>query len=275
MEINPWAFIRVSNEEITLEASLNSILGALDKGVIAYNDCVDNSEKIILDFCRKNKGFIPAKYPYNIYCPKINNSIGSFFKLYSDEELKSKYKIEYNLPPKNNRLSTYYNFALSFIPKNEWFVKIDCDHIYDAIKLKQAFSLIRDDYDAVNIPRVNVVIIDEDIYLELHDDNNVLYDVNDHLLIKNKNVCFIDAISSEKEGNRVIEAYDIGRDVNFIKTSLNNIHFPYLKKNRLYTYGKLIKLEDFYKTQEIFNWQIDKEILSKNIIFKYYNNFLM
>ena len=60
--IEPWAFIRVHNEQKTLAACLNSILPALHRGVIAYNDCTDDSEQIILDFCKKNPGFIPAKY---------------------------------------------------------------------------------------------------------------------------------------------------------------------------------------------------------------------
>lgn len=65
--IEPWAFIRVKDEIRTIEASLNSILPAIKKGIIGYNDCSDGSEEFILEFCKKNKGFIPCKYPYTIY----------------------------------------------------------------------------------------------------------------------------------------------------------------------------------------------------------------
>ena len=48
--LNPWAFIRVCNEAITLKSCLESILPAIQRGVIAYNDCTDGSEEIILEF---------------------------------------------------------------------------------------------------------------------------------------------------------------------------------------------------------------------------------
>ena len=53
--VEPWAFIRVKDERKTLLASLNSILPAIKKGVIAYNDCTDGSDVIIKDFCEKNQ----------------------------------------------------------------------------------------------------------------------------------------------------------------------------------------------------------------------------
>nr|WP_276309253.1 hypothetical protein [Campylobacter hepaticus] len=64
--LNPWAFIRVKNEAITLRASLESILPAIQRGVIGYNDCDDGSEEIILEFCKQYPSFIPIKYPYEI-----------------------------------------------------------------------------------------------------------------------------------------------------------------------------------------------------------------
>lgn len=51
--IEPWAFIRAKNEIRTIEASLNSILPAIKKGVIGYHDCDDGTEEFILEFCKK------------------------------------------------------------------------------------------------------------------------------------------------------------------------------------------------------------------------------
>lgn len=48
--LNPWGFIRVKNEALTLRVSLESILPALQRGIIAYNDCDDGSEELILEF---------------------------------------------------------------------------------------------------------------------------------------------------------------------------------------------------------------------------------
>lgn len=74
--LNPWAYIRVKNEAHTLKASLYSILPAIRRGVIGYNDCDDGSEEIILEFCANFPSFIPVKYPYNvdIYAPQSEDN---------------------------------------------------------------------------------------------------------------------------------------------------------------------------------------------------------
>ena len=45
--VEPWAFIRVKNEIKTIEASLNSILPVIKKGVIGYNECTDGTEELL------------------------------------------------------------------------------------------------------------------------------------------------------------------------------------------------------------------------------------
>lgn len=138
--IEPWAFIRVKNEGKTLEACLNSILPVIKKGVIGYNDCLDNSEEIIIEFCKKNKGFIPVKYEHHIFS-------------FDDER---------NLEQGNeeNKFSTYCNYLLEFIPQGEWLIKIDCDHIYNPEKLKNIFKIITTDRDCVILPKINIGKID-------------------------------------------------------------------------------------------------------------------
>ncbi|MCE3039554.1 hypothetical protein [Helicobacter anatolicus] len=130
--LNPWAFIRVKDEEKTLKASLYSILGAIQRGVIAYHDITDNSEKIILEFCKKFPNFKPYHYPYTI---KIKNP---------------KTPEEY--------LHYFYNFALSKIPKNEFLIKIDTDHIYDSKRLFKSFYAIKNKMHVLSIPRVDFAI---------------------------------------------------------------------------------------------------------------------
>lgn len=269
--LNPWAFIRVCNEDRTLEASLNSILGAINRGVIAYNDCTDNSERIILDFCAKHKGFIPAKYPHKIITPRITRTDGTNMKRFKtiDDYLASGIDPQ-TLPPVQNRLSTYYNFALSFIPKDEWFIKIDCDHVYDADELKESFKLIKKDNEALSIPRINIVIKDKEIFIELYKNNQVIRDPGDHLLIKNTDVKFCDA----HWGGALLEAYDLPDNTIILKTaSLNNIHFPYIKTNRLYSQGKLIKLEDFLESEEAKDSRINNDILSADFIINAFKKF--
>ncbi|STP10664.1 putative beta-1,4-N-acetylgalactosaminyltransferase [Helicobacter cinaedi] len=112
---NPWAYIRVRNEAHTLRACLYSILPAIQRGVIGYNDCDDGSEEIILEFCEKFPSFIPVKYPHYI----------DFANPQSEE----------------NKLYMYYAYVLKVVPKYEWLVKIDVDHIYEARKLFKSFYL--------------------------------------------------------------------------------------------------------------------------------------
>ena len=97
--VEPYAFIRVKNESITIKASLNSILPVIKKGVIAYNDCTDGSDLFIQDFCKQNPGFIPFHYPYHV--------VEQNHPDYLTEKI-----------PYQNTLAAYYNAALSFIPKN-------------------------------------------------------------------------------------------------------------------------------------------------------------
>ncbi|WP_294704555.1 hypothetical protein [uncultured Fusobacterium sp.] len=113
--IEPWAFIRAKNEIITIDSCLKSILPVIKKGVIGYNDCDDGTEEYIIEFCKQNPGFIPVKYPYTVY------------PLTSTEYLKE-------TSNKNCWFSSYCNYILSYIPKDEWIIKIDCDHIFDSNK---------------------------------------------------------------------------------------------------------------------------------------------
>ncbi|WP_382262802.1 hypothetical protein [Helicobacter baculiformis] len=85
--LNPWAFIRVKNEIRTLEASLYSMLPAIQRGVIGYHECDDGSAEVILDFCAKFPTFVPVHYPYRIIQvsppppPPINQSHTPYFFL--------------------------------------------------------------------------------------------------------------------------------------------------------------------------------------------------
>ncbi|MGN1209712.1 MAG: hypothetical protein ACI4SV_05375, partial [Duodenibacillus sp.] len=99
--VDPWAFIRVKDERLTLQASLNSILPVIKKGVIAYNDCTDGSDEIILRFCRENPGFVPLHYEKDI--------IADITQITDPASI-----------PFENTLGGYYQAALDVIPKGEW-----------------------------------------------------------------------------------------------------------------------------------------------------------
>ncbi|MDA3968017.1 beta-1,4-N-acetylgalactosaminyltransferase [Helicobacter sp. WB40] len=264
--LNPWAFIRVKNERVMLESSLKSILPAIQRGVIGYNDCNDGSEEIIIKFCKQYPSFIPIKYPHTI---DIKNPKTNLNKLYN-----------------------YYNYVFSYIPENEWFIKIDMDHIYDAKKLYKSFYLIKDDNEILSISRMDFIVIDDNIYVAQQNNGLFLKDDVDHWLIKKtSDIHFREALvlgdsfnwneipqeQAYKYDNLAsYEAIVIKKKIVKI-TELTNYHFPYMKQYRKFINNiNVVKLEDILHAltdQEKF--RIDEKLLDKDRIlniFKHFNH---
>lgn len=254
-DIKPHAFIRVHNEKNTLKCSLDSIVPAIAKGVVAYHDCTDGSEEIILEFCRKNRGFIPARY--------------DFFNLYGDEPIAEK-------------LTRYYNWTLSLMPRNEWLVKIDADQIYDSEKLKAAFRMVRTTKDVIILPRI-----------QLHHANGELFVISDrpfnfsgdHWVIFN-------------DGNMVFEEWDKApcESLVILDEFQRNVqlseavawHFPLMKSSRTVSLAKpnFILFDDWTE-----NWNgdvldtldgqqhagdlVDRKMLIKERVMEYTEHFAL
>lgn len=241
--IEPWAFIRVKNEMRTIEASLNSILPAISKGVIGYNDCDDGSEEFILEFCKKNPGFIPCKYPHSVYPP-------------SHEAYKTDDEEEKKLP-------AYYNYVLSKIPKGEWLMKVDVDHLYDAEKLKKVFHLLKKPSDCVILSRLDLHYLDGKLYT--FKDSETIKAPLDMWIINNHNLKFKIYRGYSKNGEFL--GYETLRvkDRNLMFTQLTNLHFPCIKKDRFV--DDLSKLEPFEKFKKNFSgWEITPDMLDEERI---------
>lgn len=247
--LNPWAFIRVCNEAITLKSCLESILPAIQRGVIAYNDCTDGSEEIILDFCAKYPSFIPAKYPHHIeiHAPKAQE----------------------------NMLHNYYNFALSFIPKNQWLIKIDCDHIYDAKKLYKAFYLPKKRYERLVIARIDTLIKDNSVFIRSNAQGNFWNVGTDHWLICNNGLRF-NVWFPDKERKLFYEGLFYRPARITYHTELNNYHFPFIKNSRASGNENAIKNAftlDEIRQSDLVGTRIDPEMLDENKILQIYDNF--
>lgn len=145
--VNPWAFIRVKNEIKTVRAALQSMESAFEKGVIGYLESNDGTEEVIEEFVKKHPGFIAFKYEHDVLPPH--------HPLYFKEST-----------PKERYLSSYYNAVLSKIPDNEWIVKIDADHIYDAEKLKKVWYMPPENKTIIYFSRINVFKTEDQIYLQ-------------------------------------------------------------------------------------------------------------
>lgn len=260
--IEPWAFIRVKNERKTIEQCLNSILPVIKKGIIAYhklseNEIDDGTEKFITEFCKKNKGYIPYKYKYEV----IPANDRRYLNL---EQIK-----------KENRLDSFYNAVLQQIPQNEWLIKIDCDHIYDTEKLKKVMYLPRNKKEVISFSRFDLHYENSKLYV-LKD--NYIKDPVDHWLLNNNNI-FFHFKSGERNGKFYAwEQINLKervkrKEVKIYHTELFNWHFPFIKDGRTIDKKNLVDFDNFkFKNWEIFLYRISKEMYDKERIIKYLNN---
>ncbi len=230
---------------------MQSILPAIQRGVIAYNDCTDGSEEIILEFCAKHPSFIPAKYPHKV---QIQNP--------QSEE---------------NKLFNYYNFALSKIPQNEWLIKIDCDHIYDAKKLYKSFYLAKSPYERVVIARMDMLVKNSQIFIQKspwYDMDDFLNSGTDHWLIYNKNLHF-EVWYPDKEKKQFYEILKFEPKITF-HTELNNYHFALIKQTRAKHLDEALKgaftLNEI-KQSRLVGTRIDSALLDEKKILQIYDSF--
>lgn len=256
--LNPWGFIRAKNEAPTLKASLHSILPAIQRGVIAYNDCTDGSEEIILEFCAKNPSFIPRKYPHKITLE--------------------------NPKTPQNMLHNYYNFALEAIPKNQWFIKIDCDHIYDAKMLYKTFYLAKSSKDCIIYPRVNFIVRYNQIFVQNNEVNGYI-EGGDQLLLCNNNISFAPRSTSksaqwinpnERQQNLISEIMVLPKKLHYIHAPLMQWHFPAVKSRRVDFARHLVVMElsEFrLKNAHLIGHKIPREYVSEEVILGLYSLF--
>ncbi|WP_065237435.1 hypothetical protein [Gallibacterium genomosp. 3] len=211
--VNPYAFIRVHNEIHTVKASLTSIEGVLTRGVIGYHDCTDGTEEFILEFCSRNKGFIPHKYEYSVWPPDDNNYFDSF---------------ENSNP--ENRLDSYYNSVLDKIPNYEWLIKIDCDQIYDKELLRATLRMPLNERECIFLPRINMHYLNNKLYILR---NSPLSIHRDHWLVyKTPKLHFIMSRGINNVGKRYAwELLELPH-LNWIDTEVMHWHFPLMKVRR-------------------------------------------
>ena len=233
---------------------MDSILPAIQRGIIAYNDCTDGSEEIILDFCAKYPSFIPAKYPHHI---------------------------EIHAPQREeNKLYNYYNFALSHIPKKQWLIKIDCDHIYDAKKLYKSFYLPKNKLKYVCYGKFQVLVKNKEVRIQKGNNEpyflgNIFIEVWDHWLICNDDLRF--EVWYPDEDTKQL-SYEILRVENKspIFTEISSYHFAYIKNTRMDKSERLFNEGFTLKEVEensLVGIRIDPALLDKDKILAIYDSF--
>lgn len=228
--IRPWAFIRAYNEIHTAEQSLRSIEGVIEHGVIAYHDCSDGTEDVILQFCKRNPGFIPAKYPYRVLRPD------------SPELVRGHYLYE-------ESLAAYYTFALSHIPPKEWLIKVDLDLVFSPDLLDASFYLPQTPSDWVSYSRLNIADLDGDVGLLDY------VRPGDHFLVRNDALKFVNTRWVDRRTGKVYYHESL-RHKKFLCycPECSVLHFPFHKSwrrvNSLTGFRPLSDIADIVPTSE-------------------------
>lgn len=262
--VEPWAFMRVKNEIHTIQTCLDSIAPAIKKGVIGYHRLADNEHddgtiEIIENFCKTHSGFIPYFYDHVVIPP-------TGIQCSSLDEV-----------PKEVRLDSYYNAVLEQIPENEWMIKIDADHVFDADKLRALFYLPKNDTEVISIGRMNLHYANGELYI-MKDFEYV--DPGDSWLLKNTNLFF----SMEKPDSKSESAYTyeilnlrnlLKRKTRYlIRTDLCNWHFPVMKESRSVSEDKLILFKEYVFTErKLKKWRIDSSMVDENRILHWCKSF--
>ena len=211
--IHPYAFIRVCNEIKTINISLQSILPVLKGGVIGFNSCTDGTKEYILEFCKKYPQFTPVEYPYDVI---PGNDLR-----YSQQTLDP-----------NTRLDSYYNFVWSKLPKNEWIIKVDIDHVYIPEYVYQLCRLPLKKDDCVVFNRMNVHCHNGECYIN---PEAPFSEHGDHWLIFNDDTLpkFTFSRGWDKQGHFFAwEVLDINEYRRRIYGVLSNWHFTLVKNQR-------------------------------------------
>lgn len=233
--IEIYAFIRVKNEIKTIEACLNSILPVIKKGVIGYNkfhdEVDDGTEEFILEFCKKNKGFIPFRYEYDVV---------------PANDLR--YENLDNIPIES-RLDTYYNAVLELIPDDVWMMKVDCDQIFNTERLSKLRYIPKNDNDVINLSKMNFHYQNDELYLM----NIHTLGVGDWFLIKNRNLTHTFKSGYREDGTLFAwEVFDMSGagELNYFYTDLFAWHFPFVKTTRDLDSKYFTKFDDFTLTNK-------------------------
>ena len=133
--------MRVCNDALFIETSVESCISALDELIIVYNDCTDDSADLIERMRQRYPEKIKVfPYVYHIYALGL-----------SKEEYDYANGLSEDSP---HLLCNYYNFALSKV-SYKYVVKIDADQFYFDDKLKYW----RDIYTGANVCNFSLKVV--------------------------------------------------------------------------------------------------------------------
>lgn len=124
------AFMRIKNGEDFLQLTIESHIDFFDEIIACYNDCTDNTEKILQQLQKK----YPKKLKVYHYKPKVYSVGSKEQKDFADDNSKI---------DEVHSLANYYNWTLSKTTK-KIATKLDDDHLAVPENLKKAIQKVRE-----------------------------------------------------------------------------------------------------------------------------------
>lgn len=158
-EIEPYAYIRFSNEGITLQACLDSIQPYFKKGILCYHDPLpgitpDNSLAIAQQFVAANPSFRLVRYPF----PVIFHNMPRFKETFFSGATSKLWLL--------HAFSMFAHKHLEILARENgdldkaWVYKVDCDHIFSPKLLEYTTLMMRlkaaDGYSAAYFYKANI-----------------------------------------------------------------------------------------------------------------------
>lgn len=158
--VRPYAYIRLYNEIVTVDACLKSLLTLLKGGVIGLHQCSDGTKEYVQAFCQQHPQFKAIDYPHDIQ-----------FYVTDDEPEDVRYFYD------------YCNEIWSYLPKNEWVIKVDGDHVFDTAILGDVLRVPRKKSDIVYLARIDIHVEDGEVFVR--DGRQPIVEMFDHWLLFN------------------------------------------------------------------------------------------
>lgn len=176
----PYAYVRFSNEAITLKACLESLVDFVDRGILCYHQPLpgiaeDGSIAIAQEFVRQNPGFRLVQYPLPVIYHDHPFLAANLFRGDIDR---------YWL------MDCYSNYALYHLEElarengdydNAWCLKIDADHIYSAKVFNYQRALVESKFypwDMLLLTKFNVAFdrrgISDDVNTNVTTNNDIV-----------------------------------------------------------------------------------------------------
>ncbi|OHS95913.1 hypothetical protein TRFO_37991 [Tritrichomonas foetus] len=148
-----------------------------------------------------------------------------------------------NLQRYEERLDFFYNFVLSKIPQNAWFIKLDADNIYSKDNLQKLMEVPKNDYDIACLPYLNLYCdTTYRVPFYIYNGNQIVKNVCDHWLLKNFG-CYFELV--DQDDNSSYEILKTKEERHEIFVSIQALHFPF-QKTRRNNWAKGAKMSKIY-----------------------------